>query len=94
MTANWRIYINLSQKFPSTLKKYIINDEPIHFLCTEMKQKISSLQYDDETTLKLITYMMSVLLKLCLCGHLIESHNTLVDFVLFLNRYTKYLFSL
>lgn len=91
MVTYWKVYITLSQKFSMQLKENIINDEPIEFLCTEIKKIVSSLNHNDEASLKLITYMMSVLVKLCSYGCVLKSHTLLVEFILFLNRY-KYIF--
>lgn len=76
----------MSQRYSSELKQKIINDKPIEFLCTEMKKIISTFHHSDESSLKLSTYMMSVLVKLCTYGSVLKSHNTLVEFILFLNR--------
>lgn len=85
MTSNWKIYITMSQKYSTELKTNIINDEPIDFLCAEIKKVILSSHGDDISWLKLCTYMMSVLVKLCSYGCIKKSHNTLVEFILFLN---------
>lgn len=77
----------MSQKYSTELKGKIINDEPINFLCTKIKKNILSFLHNDEVTLKLLTYLMSILVKLCSYGHVLRSHKTLVDFVLFLNGY-------
>lgn len=87
MTTNWKIYITLSQKYSTELKENIINDEPINFLCAELKKNILSFHYNDEVSLKLSTYLMSVLVKLCSYGRVLKSHKVLIDFILFLNRY-------
>ncbi|VVC44804.1 Hypothetical protein CINCED_3A023342 [Cinara cedri] len=87
MATNWKVYITISQKYSAELKENIINDEPIQFLCTELKKIVSSFNYSDEASLKLSTYMMSVLVKLCSHGHILKSHNILVEFILFLNSF-------
>lgn len=87
MVTNWKTYITLSQKYSTALKENIINDEPIDFLCSEIKKTVLSFHDDDESTLKLSAYMTSVLVKLCTYGCIIKSHNILVEFILFLNRY-------
>lgn len=87
MAANWKMYITMSQKYCTELKKEIVNDEPINFLCAEITKNVSSFHHSDECSLKLSTYMMSVLVKLCSYGRVLKSHSTLVEFVLFLNRY-------
>lgn len=87
MAANWKVYITISQKYSAELKENIINDDPINFLCTEVKQIITSFNYNDEASLKLSSYMTSVLAKLCSHGCILKSHNILVEFILFLNRY-------
>lgn len=86
MVTYWKAYITLSQKYSTQLKEKIINDEPIEFLCTEIKKIVSSLNHN-EASLKLVTYMMSVLVKLCSYGCVLKTHTVLVDFILFLNRY-------
>lgn len=88
MATNWKVYITLLQKYSAELKENVINDEPINFLCTEVKKIISSFHYNDEVSLKLSTYLMSVLVKLCSYGRILKSHNVLIEFILFLNRYT------
>ncbi|XP_025422446.1 uncharacterized protein LOC112692105 [Sipha flava] len=87
MATNWKVYIAMSQKYSVELKKNIINDEPINFLCNEIKKKVLSFHHNDEVTLKLSTYLMSVLVKLCSSGCMLESHKMLVEFILFLNCY-------
>lgn len=87
MTTNWKVYITILQKYSTELKKVVIIDEPIDFLCAEIKKKVLSLQYNDEPSLKLTTYMMSVLSKLYSYGCILESHNVFIEFILFLNRY-------
>lgn len=87
MATNWKMYITISQKYSTELKKNIINDDPIKFVCTELKTIITSFNNKDEAKLKLSTYMMNVLVKLCSHGHMVKSHNILVEFILFLNRY-------
>lgn len=86
MVTYWKVYITLSQKYSTQLKENIINDVPIEFLCSEIKKIVSSLNYN-EASLKLVTYMMSVLVKLCSYGCVLKSHSVLVDFILFLNGY-------
>lgn len=86
MATNWKMYITISQKYSTEIKGNIINDEPIDFLCSEIKNIIVSLKDNDEPSLKLMTYMMSVLVKLCSYGCILKSHNILLEFILFLNR--------
>lgn len=86
MSANWKVYIKMSQTYSSEIKEYIINDEPINFLCAEIKQKILSLQHEDEITLKLISYMIRVLINLNSYGRMLKCHNTLIELLIFLNR--------
>lgn len=87
MTTNCKVYIILSQKYVTALKENIINDEPIEFLCAEIKQLVLAFQNNDEASLKLCSYMMNFLVKLCSYGRMLKSHNTLVEFILFLNGY-------
>ncbi|XP_022169454.1 uncharacterized protein LOC111033157 [Myzus persicae] len=87
MATHWKAYITILKKYSTELKDYIINDEPIDFLCSEIKKTISSFHYNDEASLKLSTYMMSVLVKLCSYGRVSKSHNILLEFILFLNSY-------
>lgn len=87
MATHWKVYITMLKKYATELKEFIINDEPIDFLCSEIKKTISSYHYQDEASLKLSTYMMSVVVKLCSYGRLSKSHNMLIEFILFLNRY-------
>lgn len=86
MATNWKMYNTISQKYSAKFKGNIINDEPIDFLCSEIKKIIFSLKDNDESSLKLSTYMMSVLVKLCSYGCVLKSHNILLEFLLFLNR--------
>lgn len=86
MASHWKAYITISKKYAAELKDYIINDEPIDFLCSEIKKTILSFQFNDESSLKLSTYMMSVLVKLCSYGRISKSHNVVLEFILFLNR--------
>lgn len=85
MAAHWKAYITMLKKYTTELKDYIINDEQIDFLCSEIKKAISSVHYNDEASLKLSTYMMSVLVKICSYGRVSKSHNILLEFILFLN---------
>lgn len=86
MASNWKVYITISQNYAAELKKNIINDEPIDFLCTEIKKIVLTFQNNyEEASLKLCSYMMKVLVKLCSYGRMLQSHNTLVEFILFLN---------
>ncbi|XP_050528805.1 uncharacterized protein LOC126898614 [Daktulosphaira vitifoliae] len=87
MTANWKIYINILQKFSPYLKKVINNDEPINFLCSKIKENVLSFQSEDEKPMKLSTYMISVLTKICSHGRLLKSYNNLLDILIFLNSY-------
>jgi len=87
MATHWKAYITMLKKYATELKDYIINDEQIDFLCSEIKKIISSFHYNDEASLKLSTYMMSVLVKLCSYGRVSKSHNILLEFILFLNGY-------
>ncbi|XP_050062718.1 uncharacterized protein LOC114128039 [Aphis gossypii] len=87
MASHWKAYITISKKYAAELKDYIINDEPIDFLCSEIKKTILSFQFNDESSLKLSTYMMSVLVKLCSYGRISKSHNVVLEFILFLNSY-------
>lgn len=87
MASNWKMYIIMSQKYSSESKENIINDEPIDFLCAQIKKTVLSFHYNDESSLKLSTYMMNVLVKLCSHGRMLESHNSLVELILFLNGY-------
>lgn len=87
MVTYWKVYITLSQKYSAQLKENIINDGPIEFLCTEIKKIVSSLNHNDESSLKLVTYMMSVLVKLCSYGCVLKSHIVLIELILFLNGY-------
>lgn len=86
MANTWKMYVTVTQKYSAELKGNIINDEPIDFLCSEIKKTIFSLKDNNETSLKLITFMMSVLVKLCSYGCMLKSHNILLEFILFLNR--------
>ncbi|XP_060847782.1 uncharacterized protein LOC132927288 [Rhopalosiphum padi] len=85
MVSHWKAYITILMKYSAKL--FIIIDEPINFLCSEIKKTILSFQSNDEVSLKLSTYMMSVLVKLCSYGHLSKSHNILLKLILFLNSY-------
>ena len=85
MATHWKAYITMLKKYATELKYHIINDEPIKFLCSEIKKTISSFHYNDEASLKLSTYMMSVLVKLCSYGCVLKSNNIL-ELILFLNR--------
>lgn len=87
MTTNWKAYITMLQKYSTEVKKRVIIDEPIDFLCTEIKNKVVSIQCNDEPSLKLTTYMINILLKLYSYGCILVSNNVLVEFILFLNRY-------
>ncbi|XP_025195637.1 uncharacterized protein LOC112594842 [Melanaphis sacchari] len=87
MASHWKAYITMLKKYAAELKDCIINDEPIDFLCSEIKKTILSHKFYDEASLKLLTYMMSVLVKLCSYGRVSKSHNILLEFILFLNSY-------
>ncbi|XP_060859164.1 uncharacterized protein LOC132936451 [Metopolophium dirhodum] len=87
MATHWKAYITMLKKYAAELKDNIINDEQINFICSEIKKTISSFHYNDEASLKLSMYMMSVLVKLCSYGCVSKSHNILLEFILFLNSY-------
>jgi len=91
MATHWKAYITMLKKYAAELKDNIINDEQIDFICSEIKKTISSFHYNDEASLKLSMYMMSVLVKLCSYGCVSKSHNVLLEFILFLNRYEYYM---
>lgn len=92
MTANWKIYITMLQKFSPDLKLVINNDEPVDFLCSKIKENVLSFQCGDEKPMKLSTYMISVLTKVCSHGRILKSYNNLLDLLVFLNRYLYMLF--
>lgn len=77
----------MSQKYSEGLNGNITNDKPINFLCTEIQKKVLFYRHNDEVTLKLSTYLMSVLVKLCSFSYEFKSHKTLIDFIIFLNWY-------
>lgn len=87
MAANWKTYVAVSQRYSSELKGTLDNDEPVEFLCAAVRKIVATLRPGDETSLKLSTYMTSVLPKLCRYGRVSKSYGTLAEFVLFLNRY-------
>ncbi|XP_050426035.1 uncharacterized protein LOC126836554 [Adelges cooleyi] len=87
MSANWKMYVTLLQKYSSQLKDYVNTDEPIEFLCTKIKCNVISFRCGDEMPLKLSTYMIRVLVKLCTHGRMLTSQNKLLELLLFLNSH-------